>query len=886
MCFNHRRFAIGALLFACSFLSAGCSDYGSGKSGAGASYQNISGIASKGPISGATVTVYQLVNGQKGPVLGVTTSGGDGSYSVTIPATSGPVLVVVTGNAKAKYFNESNPAVLEDFGVGQELRAAVPEVANAQTITVALTPLTEAAVRIATQADGSTPSADIRNANATLSNLLGLDIVATVPNNVVLNQISDINNSQDRYGVYLAAIQMQVTPQNTEENIINSFVGKIVAQNPLADTGVALLAAVNAIISDPNINPTGITELPNSITIQGAISAPVSVINTAADTTPPAAPTGLSVTLDNSKTVKLSWAASTSADTAGYIVYRNGEMIAEVPVTVYFDIQGAASATHSYTVKAFDAVRNISAVSNTATITISAAPADITPPTLPLALSATSVGSSSVTLVWNASTDNVGVAGYAVFRNSQMIASVIATGYTDNRVAANTLYRYQVQAFDAAGNLSPAGNEMSVITKPLPNPPDVTAPTQPAGLAYNSTTNSISVTWTVSTDNVGVIGYRVYRNNLPLATVPVPDYSSWAPAYYDTAVAAKTAYTYSVEAFDAAGNSSLASSDLLATTTAVQNPTDVQPPTAPTGLAALGVTTNSVNLVWNASTDDDRVAGYNIYSGGVKVATVMQPGYSDAPLLANSPYTYKVEAFDPTGNVSAFSSELTVTTLPEPVVIDIQSPTQPANLAASAITENSVSLVWTASTDNIGVVKYGVFRDGVLISSPTTVGVTDAIGLQPETTYTYKIKAFDAAGNTSLFSPELSVTTLRSSDATAPTAPTGLAASSITTTSLTLAWLASTDNVGVVRYDVYRNGVKAGSTAGGIRSYSDTALSPGATYKYKVQAFDAADNASPFSAEFVADTRTNIVVDVSGQITGISGLPGTISTAGVSRSPP
>src|SRR3990172_4645774 len=110
MCFN-KRFAIGALLFACmSLVLAGCGDYsGSGGGGAGGSYQTVGGIASKGPIEGATVTVWQLVNGQKGAKLGETRSLADGSYRLTIPATSGPVLVEVTGNSTATYLNENDP---------------------------------------------------------------------------------------------------------------------------------------------------------------------------------------------------------------------------------------------------------------------------------------------------------------------------------------------------------------------------------------------------------------------------------------------------------------------------------------------------------------------------------------------------------------------------------------------------------------------------------------------------------------------------------------------------------------------------------------------------------------------------------------------------------
>ena len=208
------------------------------------------------------------------------------------------------------------------------------------------------------------------------------------------------------------------------------------------------------------------------------------------------------------------------------------------------------------------------------------------------------------------------------------------------------------------------------------------------------------------------------------------------------------------------------------------------------------------------------------------------------------------------------------------MVIDGEAPAAPTGLVAPGVTEKSISLSWTAATDNVGVVKYDIYRDGVKISSVTGASYTDTIGLQPKTAYKYKVRAFDAAGNASVFSAELSVTTLTSIDTVLPTTPGNLSASSITTTSLTLAWSASTDDREVVRYDIYRNGAKVGSTVGSIRSYADTGLSAGATYKYKVQAFDAAGNGSTFSAELSVDTRTSIVVDVSGKLDpGIVGMP-------------
>lgn len=453
---NLKRFTIGTLLCAClSLILTACGDYSGGGGRAGLSYQTVSGIASKGPIEGATVTVWQMVNGQKGAKLGETRSLRDGSYSLTIPATSGPVLVEVTGNSTASYLNENDPfgdrVPFLDPDPLKGFQAAVPDIATVKTI--AVNPFTTVAVKIAATLN----PADIQKANAMLSNLLGVDIIATLPNNIAVNQISDINNSGDKYGAYLAAIQQQVMEEGkTVAEIINSLVTPILGNAALGTAGANFLAAVNEVISNPDINPTGVTRLPGSLTIQGAISAPVPVPSTT--DTPPSAPSGLSASLDNAKTVRLTWNASTdNIAVAGYTVFRNGNVIAEVKSPGYFDGSGIALASYAYTVKAFDAARNVSASSNQATIALPAVQADLSPPSTPLALVPSFTGGNSITLSWNPSTDNVGVAGYFVFRNSQKIATVSAPGYTDTPVEPNKIYRYQVQAFDAAGMHPPPG---------------------------------------------------------------------------------------------------------------------------------------------------------------------------------------------------------------------------------------------------------------------------------------------------------------------------------------------------------------------------------------------------------------------------------------------
>ena len=180
-------------------------------------------------------------------------------------------------------------------------------------------------------------------------------------------------------------------------------------------------------------------------------------------------------------------------------------------------------------------------------------PADTTPPTVPTGLAATASSPTEVRLTWTASTDTggSGVAGYRVYRNGSTtpLASPTTHRYTDSTVMASTAYSYTVRAFDAATppNESALSAAANVTT---PAVADTTPPTVPTNLAASATSpTQVRLTWTASTDTggSGVAGYRVYRNG---STTPLA--SPTTNSYTDSTVAAGTAYTYTVSAFDGA----------------------------------------------------------------------------------------------------------------------------------------------------------------------------------------------------------------------------------------------------------------------------------------------------------------------------------------------
>ena len=126
-----------------------------------------------------------------------------------------------------------------------------------------------------------------------------------------------------------------------------------------------------------------------------------------------------------------------------------------------------------------------------------------------MSLSASATSSSTVQLNWPAAADNVGVAGYRVYRGTTQIAQITALSYLDSGLAPGTTYAYQVRAYDAAGNLG-APASASATT---PGAGDTAAPSVPTGLAATvQKGRKVVLSWNASNDNVGVVGYDVYRN--------------------------------------------------------------------------------------------------------------------------------------------------------------------------------------------------------------------------------------------------------------------------------------------------------------------------------------------------------------------------------------
>jgi len=398
--------------------------------------------------------------------------------------------------------------------------------------------------------------------------------------------------------------------------------------------------------------------------------------------------------------------------------------------------------------------------------------ADTTVPTTPTGLGASVISSTQINLSWTASTDNIGVTGYFVERctgascNSfTQIASLgMVTTYNDTTVAPTTTYRYRVRATDAAGNLSAYSSTVNGTT-----PADTTPPTAPSSLgATAASATQVNLTWTAATDNTGVTGYRIERctgsgcsNFAQIASI--------APgtSYSDTTVAPTTSYSYRVRAADGAGNLGGYSNTASATT-----PADTTAPSAPSGLGGTAISMQQINLSWTASTDNVAVTGYRVErcqgmncSGFAQIASLgVVTTYNDTGLTPGTSYSYQVRATDAAGNLGAYSNTTTTSTL-----ADTSPPTTPTGLTATAISSAQINLAWSASTDNVAVTSYQIQRcSGVSCSSFAALANTGSLnysdtGVAASVSYTYQVRASDAAGNVSAYSASATAVTTTAS---------------------------------------------------------------------------------------------------------------------------
>ena len=339
-------------------------------------------------------------------------------------------------------------------------------------------------------------------------------------------------------------------------------------------------------------------------------------------------------------------------------------------------------------------------------------------PTSPLRIYSSYINATSCVLEWSDSQDNVAVTGYNIYNNDVLFSS--SSAYVTSvklPLAPNTTYNFTIKAKDDAGNLSAASPAMEVKTLP-----DTDAPTAPSGLytvpvTTEANATSMAVSWSLpAADSAGVKGFNVYKNGVYFGSTT----SKSTTKLSVTGCTFGEVYNITVKSISA-NDSTLAG---------LKSELKTIYSTSLTHKA-------SFTLRWVAGIDNVGVTGYNIYKDGVLYGTSTSTSLSIAGLVPGNNYTFTVSAKDAAANISGLGTLA--------VLFDIVPPTTPSNLNETNLEANSFTLNWTASTDNVGVTKYDVYKNSVLYGSSTTTSL-DITGLTEATPYIMTVKARDAAG--------------------------------------------------------------------------------------------------------------------------------------------
>jgi chitodextrinase len=321
---------------------------------------------------------------------------------------------------------------------------------------------------------------------------------------------------------------------------------------------------------------------------------------------------------------------------------------------------------------------------------------DTTPPTPPT-LSGQTLSPTSITLSYPGATDNVGVLGYQIFRNGLSLNTTNSTSYTDSNLTPSTTYSYTVKAYDGIGNTSINSNSITITTPPITPPvQDTTPPTTPTLSGIATSPTLVSLSWTQSTDNVGVTGYELKRNGTLLSTSNTTTYS-------DSALQPSTTYTYTVRAFDAAGNYS--------NTTSTSISTPQQTSVSPT-ITYFTVSTPVISegtLTFNFVTSN--ASSLSIDQGVGSVTNLASKTITAPSVLSTTTIVYTLTATNSNGSVG---KKISTIITPAAKTTEVpQSTSTVTNLKATVKSWNEIELTWTPVASSSKATEYLLVRQMV-----------------------------------------------------------------------------------------------------------------------------------------------------------------------------
>ncbi|OJW22507.1 MAG: hypothetical protein BGO49_00540, partial [Planctomycetales bacterium 71-10] len=530
----------------------------------------------------------------------------------------------------------------------------------------------------------------------------------------------------------------------------------------------------------------------------------------------PAAPLNLAAVPAGPDRINLAWTDAATNETS-YRIERSTDGVNFTLLTTSQPNQPTAYAssltpgtTYYFRVRAVNA-------ENSAWSDVVSATTTVQPPAAPFVLTATAASSSQVDLAWRESTDNE--TGYKVERSTDGVTWTLLTTtyayqstYSATGLAPGTTYQFRVRATNASGDS--ASSNVATAATLLLNPPTNLVATVVSG-------SRIDLGWYDAATNE--TGYKVERSTDGVAFTPLATVGANQSSYSATGLSAGTNYWFRVRAASASGDS--AWSAVVPTRTSVA-------PAAPIDLTATPASPIKINLSWTDLATNE--TGYKVErsTDGVDftpLQTLSENSTAYAATVAfGATYYFRVRAAN--GDDSAPSN--VVSAAGAPVV-----PAAPLELAAVAVSGVQVDLAWRNDSDDVQGYRIERSTDGVSFTAVNTTTSTSfsVTGLSPTTAYWFRVKAYNAAGDSAPSAVAASTTT-----ALLPAAPTGLTAVPLSNSEVRLDWTDNSDNE--TRFDVERSldGVNFTAYASPYANQTTAAYGPIASGTYfRIRAYNA-----------------------------------------------
>ena len=559
--------------------------------------------------------------------------------------------------------------------------------------------------------------------------------------------------------------------------------------------------------------------------------------------------------------------------------------------TTYAHTGLSAGTTRHYRVSAINSVGTGAASSTANATTDDAAP---TEPGAPTGLTATASGTSTIDLDWTEPSDDgdASITGYKIEVSpngsssswSDLVANTNnnTTTYSHTGLSAGTTRHYRVSAINSVGTGAASNVDNATTATTVPG-----APTSLTATA--SGTTAINLSWTAPADDGGasITGYRIdVSPNGTSSWTDLVANTGTTTTYSHTGLSAGTTRHYRVSAINSAGTGAASNVDNATTATTV--------PGAPTSLTATASGTSTIDLTWNAPSDDGgaSISGYKIEvssNGGTSWSNReantnnTTTTYAHTGLSAGTTRHYRVSAINSVGTGTASSTANATTDDAAPT-----EPGAPTGLTATASGTSTIDLTWNAPSDDgdasITGYKIEVSPNGsssswsdLVANTNSTTTTYSHTGLSAGTTRHYRVSAINSVGTGAASNVDNATTAT-----TVPGAPTSLTATASGTTTINLSWTAPADNGGAsitgYRIDVSPNGTSSwtdlvANTGTTTTTYSHTGLSAGTTRHYRVSAINSAgtgaasnvDNAT--TATTVPGAPTSLTATASGTTT-------------------